>query len=309
MKSLLKLSLIVTAVLFAISCAGPKNQKAVEKEPEIDYSKLVTTGPKKRVAISEFVNKTSYGQGRIGTSASDKLATHLVKSKAFIVIEREQLGKVMNEQALGQSGAVNPQTAAKAGQLLGANALIVGSITEFGFKKSGQDAGVFKSKKQTVRAVVDIRAIDTTTGAIIFAETGTGEASTESSQFLGFGSSQGYDETLNGKALNAAIVKVIGNLVKSLDKMEWSGKIAKVADSGIFINAGRQTGLQIGDVLTVRTLGEMITDPDTGVAMGRAPGKLKGKIEITGWFGENGSVCEIKDGSGFQEGDQVTLAE
>lgn len=49
MKSLLKLSLIVTAVLFAISCAGPKNQKAVEKEPEIDYSKLVTTGPKKEL--------------------------------------------------------------------------------------------------------------------------------------------------------------------------------------------------------------------------------------------------------------------
>jgi len=301
-----------TLVLFMtlIACGGPKHTAQVAPEDTIDYSKLITGGPKKRVAISKFVNKTAYGKGRLGTSASDKLSTHLVKSNAFIVIEREELGKVMGEQALGMSGAVSSTTAAKAGNLLGAQALIVGSISEFGYTKTGQDAGIFKSKKQTVRAVVDIRAIDTTTGMIVFAEQGIGEVDKETSQFLGFGSKSGYDETLNGKALNAAIVKVMSNLVTNLDKMEWSGKIAKVSDNGnVIINAGTKTGLTIGDVLNVSSLGEMIIDPDTGVAMGREPGNPKGKLEVASFFGADGALCKVKEGMGFERGDQVKLAD
>ncbi len=60
-------------------------------------------GPKLRVGIVDFANKTSYGAGRLGTSASDILTTELFKTGAFILVERTQLNQVLKEQGLGQS--------------------------------------------------------------------------------------------------------------------------------------------------------------------------------------------------------------
>ena len=305
-----KLTTILIASLFvlaAFSCGGPKKQAAIAPADTVDYSKLVTHGPKKRIAIAEFINKTQYAKGRIGTQASDQLATHLVKSNAFIVIEREQLAKVMGEQALGQTGAVKGETAAKVGELLGAQSLITGSITEFGFTQGTTDGGLFKKKVQKVRAVVNIRAIDTSTGAILFAENGEGVAETEDTQVFGFGSKSGYDETLNDKALNQAIVKLVSNIVKNLDKVQWSGRVVKVTDSGkLIINAGQETGLQMGDTFTVSKLGEMLTDPETGMSLGREPGETRGKVKITS-LEEKMSICDVVEGQGFEAGDQIKM--
>ncbi|HOW51589.1 MAG TPA: CsgG/HfaB family protein [bacterium] len=307
-----KLTTILIASLFvlaAFSCGGPKKQAAIAPADTVDYSKLVTHGPKKRIAIAEFINKTQYAKGRIGTQASDQLATHLVKSNAFIVIEREQLAKVMGEQALGQTGAVKGETAAKVGELLGAQSLITGSITEFGFTQGTTDGGLFKKKVQKVRAVVNIRAIDTSTGAILFAENGEGVAETEDTQVFGFGSKSGYDETLNDKALNQAIVKLVSNIVKNLDKVQWSGRVVKVTDSGkLIINAGQETGLQMGDTFTVSKLGEMLTDPETGMSLGREPGETRGKVKITS-LEEKMSICDVVEGQGFEAGDQIKMVD
>jgi len=309
-KTVYKL-LAILMTMAIVSCGGmAKKQQALAPIDTIDYSGLVTSGPKKRVAISEFVNKTAYGRGRLGTSASDKLATHLVKSKGFIVVEREQMAKLMGEQALGMSGAVNPDTAAKAGNVLGAQVIIVGSISDFGYKKEGNTGLFVKEKRQVVTAKVDIRAIDTTTGRILFAESGRGVAENRTEQVLGMGGRVGYDETLNGKALERAIVQLTTNIIKNLQKIEWTGKIAKVSDNGnIYVNAGRLTGLRIGDLLTAATLGEMIIDPDTGLAMGREEGNPKGKIKVTQFFGSDGAICQVEEGSGFEKGDQVKLSE
>ncbi|MEI6845799.1 MAG: CsgG/HfaB family protein, partial [Candidatus Firestonebacteria bacterium] len=86
------------------------------------------TGPKRRVAVVEFANKTVYGK-RLGTSASDILVSELGKSGKFILIERERLEKIFEEQKLGASGALDSKTAASVGNLLGASAVIVGSIS------------------------------------------------------------------------------------------------------------------------------------------------------------------------------------
>lgn len=308
-KKMITVCLFVIAT-FLVSCSGPKKQQAVAPEDNIDYSKLVTKGPKKRLALGEFINKAQYSKGRIGNEASDVLSTHLTKSGAFIMIEREQMSKIMGEQALGQTGAVKGETAAKVGELLGAQAMIVGSVTDVGYNTSTQDGGVFKKKVQSARIVVNIRAIDTTTGAIIFAESGEGIAETENSQVMGFGSSSGYDETLLGRALNASIVKLVSNLIKNLDKMQWAGRVVKMSDSGkVIVNAGQATGLQVGDVLSVNALGEMLTDPETGMQIGREPGKLKGKIKVTAFMGKDASLCDVVDGAGFDRDDQVKLAD
>ena len=58
-------------------------------------------GPKKRIAVLDFEDKSSgqhSGWHNVGRGMADSLVTALVKTNRFIVIEREQINKVMAEQ-------------------------------------------------------------------------------------------------------------------------------------------------------------------------------------------------------------------
>ncbi|MBZ0252306.1 MAG: hypothetical protein K8I02_03110 [Candidatus Methylomirabilis sp.] len=263
-------------------------------------------GPKKRIGIVEFENKSTYGRGRLGQAASDVLLTELAKTGEFIVVEREKVSALLKEQQFGASGAVNPATAAKAGQILGLQAILTGSITQYGEKTEGVDYGLYKKKVQQADCVVDLRVVDATTGQILYAESGKGHYERELSEAFGLGQKGGFDETMADNVLRSAIVQFMDNVRRQLAYIPWRGRIAKVSGGQIYLNAGRKTGLQLGDTLEVASLGEEIIDPDTQVSLGRAPGPKKGTLRVTGFFGEDGAIAAPVDGAGFKEGDQVT---
>lgn len=263
-------------------------------------------GPKLRVGIVDFVNKTSYGAGRLGSSASDILTTELFKTGAFIVVERARLEQMVKEQALGQTGAVNPDTAAQVGKILGLNAMVTGSVSQFGVSTSGSDFGVFKQKVQTAKCTVDVRVVDASSGELLFADSGKGEFEKRASEVLGMGVRAGYDETLGQEALRSAITKFMDNLVNQLKSVEWSGRIASVGND-IYINAGKDVGLQAGDILVVQSLGKEIYDPQTKVLLGREEGGVKGELMVTGFVGDKLTKTRARAGTGFEVNDMVKI--
>lgn len=91
-----------------------------------------------RIAVSNFENNStwSWWGDNLGRAAADELATQLVQTGKFTVIERAQLDAILREQNLGASGAVTPATAAKVGKLLGVQLLLTGSITAFSIKRT-----------------------------------------------------------------------------------------------------------------------------------------------------------------------------
>jgi curli biogenesis system outer membrane secretion channel CsgG len=275
-------------------------------QPAAPARQVTHKGPKLRVGIVDFVNKTSYGAGRLGSSASDILTTELFKTGAFIMIERNQLKQVLGEQALGQTGAVNPETAAQAGRVLGLNALVTGSVSQFGVSTGGADYGVYKQKVQTAKCAVDVRVVDAVTGQLLFADSGKGEFERKAQEVLGLGTRAGYDETLGQEALRSAITKFMDNLVQKLQSVEWSGAVAMVSGGDIYINAGREVGLNPGDILVVQTLGQEIYDPQTKVLLGRARGGVKGELLVTE-IEERFTIAKIRSGMGFQVGDMVRI--
>src|SRR4051812_27138189 len=62
---------------------------------------------------------------------TEALTTSLVETSRFVVLERQALAQVQQEQDLGASGRVNKETAAEVGKLMGAQVLITGDITSF----------------------------------------------------------------------------------------------------------------------------------------------------------------------------------
>lgn len=85
------------------------------------------------IAVMPFDNATSkLSEKRVGFAVSELLNHWLLKSGRFSVTERIALQKVLEEQALGLSGAISTESAVRVGKLIGAELLAMGSVNEVG---------------------------------------------------------------------------------------------------------------------------------------------------------------------------------
>jgi len=330
MKKILFLALIL--ITFYACTGGSSNSASAATQTSNDDTSVKKVnipkleGPKKRLAVVKFEDKSGaswYSAGDIGEGMSDMITTDLFKSGNFVMVERNAMENVMEEQKLGQTGLVTAGSAAKIGKLLGANAILVGSVTEFGPKKSEIEAGGWGTSKltkglisnvgletQTVRVVVDIRLIDTTTGEIILAETASAEKKSRNINFSSWElpsfkmGGADFDGTLIGKATREAINNVVAKVSGTMKDVKWSGYVLKVEGQNVIINAGTETGIEKGMQMTVRGAAEEIEDAEGRIFI--VPGDDIAEIEITTPL-DKISRAKIISGSGVEKDSQVVL--
>jgi len=281
-------------IIFA-ACAST-SEVAKTDTIEGDYERYVLVGPKKRIFIADFENKSTYGQYRLGAGIRDVLATELSKTGLFILLEREKLAAVLEEQSLAETGLISEPSAPRVGMLLGANAIIIGSIPQFGVRTEAYDIIITSGKKQVASCVVDVRIVDVNTGSIIWAGSGKGEAMRSYTNILGTGTAGGYDEALEGDAFRAAVVSLMEHLVPSLNNSPWSCTVAKTSGDKIYINAGQKSSLLIGTELAFYDLGEPIIDPTTGLELGREE-TLTGVGRVNSYLGDDAAVVYLTEGT------------
>ncbi|HEY4740121.1 MAG TPA: CsgG/HfaB family protein [Candidatus Acidoferrales bacterium] len=298
-------------------------------------------GRKKRIAVFDFdfatVQSSSaaiFGQNvDVGKGICDLLVRYLVQDGTYSVIERKSLDKIMAEQNFSNSDRANPASAAKIGKLLDVDAIIVGSVTQFGnetknknFGGNGGNWGGFgvggvghKSSKAVV--VVDARLVDIDTAEILGVADGKGESKRDSTSLLGgggnwhgfgggnadFGSSD-FQQTIIGEAINAAVQQLSTGIIADNTKLQTrtisvSGLVAAVDGGQVILNVGGKAGLKIGDQLTVERVTREIKDPSTGAVIRRMTSPV-GTIRITD-VDDISSVCTPVSGTDFKVGDAV----
>ena len=269
---------------------------------------------KKRVAVSRFEDRTGSGYHSLGEGIADMLVTALVKSGKFIVIERQEIERIIKEQQFGESFMVTPETAPKVGQLLGAELFIVGSVSEFGQKESNMSGGMsilgggISTKKS--RAVIDIRLVNTSTGEIVAAESEEGtESSTGISvryEDIDFSNQNSWDNTDIGKAAREAINGCVKLIAENMEKIPWSGKILKTnTDGTVLMKPGSEGKVKPGMEFFVFRKGEEVKDPDTGLSLGTEE-SLVGKIQVMeDALKGKAAKAKILQGSDFKTGDIV----
>jgi curli biogenesis system outer membrane secretion channel CsgG len=299
-------------VLAISSCGGAKKPIEPAATPVITTRQEASlSGPKKRVGIFEFENKSRYGQGRLSAAATDVIYSELDKSGRFALYERSDLKQVEKEHKLVDAGKVNPASAARVGELTGIQAVVIGTITQFGLWEEAKDYGVYKKKVEIAEATVDVRVVDVTTGRVFFSDSGTGRTEQELTTVLGFGEKAGYDETMADKALRAAIAQFMGRMVKAVDGIPWEGRVADVDQAGgarVYINAGRRSGMTVGRKIVVQKVEGQITNPVTNEFMGYKTRTLgEGKVEELS--GEDLSIARMNGNVEVKRGDLVLLAE
>ncbi len=296
---------------------------------------------KKRVAILDFDYGTVHNNVAalfgsdvdVGRGISDLLVKHLVQDGTYSVIERKMLDKILAEQNFSNSDRANASTAAQLGKILGVDAIIVGTITQFGGEDKnvgvggvgggfgGFGLGGFKQKKSKAIVTVDARVIDIDTAEILAVADGKGESTRSSTSLLGgggnwrgfgaggvdFGSSN-FQETIIGEAVKLAVEDMTKDLIASNDRLKArtvvvEGLVAAVDADVVILNVGSKTGLKVGDELSVERVGREIKDPQTGQVIRRMTTKV-GVVKVTE-IDDISAVCSIVSGEGFKVGDMV----
>lgn len=301
-------------------------------------------GRKKLVAIMDFDYATVRGGVAalfgtdidVGKGIADLLVTKLVKDGTYRVVERKALDKILAEQNFSNSDRANPASAAKLGKLLGVDAIIVGSITQFGNETKntnlggvgrsigGFGVGGFGHKKSKAIVGLDARLVNVDTGEILGVAEGKGESQRESTSLLGgggnwhgfgggnvdFGSSD-FQQTIIGEAVHAAVNNMTSELIADNSKIEArkievEGLVAAVDNGQVILNVGAKAGLKAGDRLSIERVTREIKDPASGNIIRRMSSQV-GVIELTD-VDDVSAVGKIVSGSDFKVGDLAKTA-
>jgi len=274
---------------------------------------------KKRVAVLNFDYATvrSYVASIFGTDQdvgkgiADLLVEKLVQDGTYSVIERKALDKIMTEQNFSNSDRADASSAARLGRILGVDAIVIGSITQFGRddKSTGVGGGALSRvtgrfgvggvKRTESKAVVGIsaRMVDTETAEVLAAARGLGESTRKGTNLLGAGggsvvgggavdmTSKNFAATILGEAVNQSVVQLASQLEQNAArlptrKLAVQGLVADASGGSVILNIGSKAGLKVGDRLQVRRKIRDVRDPATGKIIRSVEDKV-GEVEIT----------------------------
>jgi len=299
----------LTALALLTGCAvqSPQTQlkeapqsDALQKQAQLEVAAVAPARPtlKRKIAIGRISNETTYGKSLlrdnagdpVGKQVADMLSKALTESGAYVVLERTDFSKLEEEAA--RSGIKQ--------NMVGVDALIMGSLTEFGRKTVGQSGFVSDTKKQIAFAKMDVRLVDVVTGQSFFATSGAGESSTETGSTFGFGSRAAYDGTLNDSSIRQAISEVVNRLTTELSSRPWQTSILAVEGKQYFVAGGKSQGLRPGMMFSVQTAGKKVKSPQTGFEIA-LPGKEVAQLRIDSLFGDTemteGAIGSVVTGS------------
>ncbi|MCY4600243.1 MAG: FlgO family outer membrane protein [Acidobacteria bacterium] len=298
----------------------------------------------KRVAILDFDYSTVRSDTAelfgtdidVGRGISDMLVTSLVNDGTYSVIERAMLDQILAEQDFSNSDRADSRSAAQIGRVLSVDAIIVGSVTQFGndTRSTGLGGigravgrigfGAFDQEETKAVVAIDARIIDVDTAEILAVAQGSGESSRRSTSILGgggswrgfgaggvnFGSSD-FQETILGEAVRFATENLSGELVSQNARIELrqvvvEGLVAAVDGNLIIVNVGSDAGVRVGDRMTIERVTREIRDPATDAIIRRLSSEV-GAIELID-VDSISAIGQIVAGADFQVGDVVKTA-
>ncbi len=298
-------------------------------------------GRKPRIAILDFDYATVhsgvaaiFGQNvDIGKGVCDLLVNYLVKDGTYSIIERKVLDKIMAEQNFSNSDRADASSAARIGKLLGVDAIVVGSITQFGndTKNTGIGGlggglgrvgiGGFSQKESKAIVGLTARIVSVDTAEILAVAEGMGESKRRSTSLLGGGGGWGgfgggavdfgnsnFQNTIIGEAVKVAVEKMSADVVSDRPSVQVraivvQGLVAAVTGGQLILNVGSNAGVKVGDQFSVERVGQEIKDPATGRVIRRLTTPV-GVVRVIEVDAES-AVADVVSGTGFRVSDAV----
>ena len=235
-------------------------------------------GPRRTIGVGNIDVMGSYANAsatNAGGPIAAKLSTELQASNCCDVVERDDMAQMITEMDLAKSHVSSGNAAPMPGNILPAQYLVAGSVTAQsaadrggGFSIGGGGSALTLGGSQG-DIELDLRLIDTRTGAVLTAfkvkrkinAKNVGLSTNVGGAAIG---TNGFFNTPLGEATEAALQDAVVQITKALASLPWRGQVVK-ADAGVvYVNAGGEGGVNVGDRYDIQRVGESLTDPATG---------------------------------------------
>jgi len=261
-----------------------------EETLAVSQPKLVVSRLKKKALITYFDDRTTEGEELFGDWVAEKLMKELNRRTVQILFTDYQTVKEFFERKeIALKDLETPKGLQLLNEVFGVHALVTGELSGpyvFTTKKT-------KDQETTASAIIkiDMRLVDTFTGKTLKTLSASNPiiAAKEKGSFS--------EEKAKVKAMDVTIANLARSLAKELDNMDWFCRIAKVDGEDVYMNAGRLTGLQVGDVM------EVFRPSGSG-----EQGEVKDKIRISAFIGLDASIGRLIQGKNPDVNDILKLA-
>lgn len=263
---------------------------------------------RKRVLILPFLDANVARNPEFREKARQAFIMELNRSGELLAVDSSEL-KIDPKKSMGADEYKMKELAA-ASKELGVSAILEGKIIDLRVKRNADAVGMIRKLKTAFEAEVRVRMASANGGKEIFNVVKT--VTVEQADVRVAERVQADKFIRDNPELMMVIVKdafldFTPQIIATLGKVSWEGHIAAINGDRIYLNVGRISGLQVGDLLKVSEEGEDIFDPESGGHIGRAPGRIKGTLEVVSYFGTDGAISVIHSGAGFKENDRVEL--
>ena len=258
-------------------------------------------GFKRKVAVLEFENKTTYQEERIGEAVAKRLFDKLDATQRVVTVDKTVVSEMLSREVFKFETLTEPSVMKRAHQSLGIQAFAFGTVTDLSLLSSKESE---TPEEETTSATIklEIRLVDASTGNLL-------------KSFIGRSPIFGTKETGENsrskavqKAIDLSLDDILDGFLRQLDLLEWTTTVAKIEGENLYINAGKLSGLRVGDTLEVFEPGKEIFHPTAQFSLGWTTGQLKGVIQITSLFGVDAARGKVVQGEGFSPNDVVKSA-
>ncbi len=265
------------------------------------------------VAVSSFENRSGFeGQWQLGGGMADLLVSEMMRTHAFVVVERQHFQGLVQEIVRQKDRLFRPEGKVAEGRMKNAQYLIRGVINDFSQVGGGALSVAFRrvllgGRGHTARVALTLTIVDVETGEIVSSIqcAGTSAAGQVFGQAEYKGIAFGGDaffKTPLGKATRDAIRQGVKGILSEMPRTYWKPMIAEVAEDGrLLLNGGRERGFREGQVFIARAPARPVTDPATGDVITFLPGAKVGLLRVTR-VEDKITWAEPTEGRGFQRG-------
>jgi hypothetical protein len=262
----------------SIPSTQPLSSSTERNTFSVSPSALTPMDLKKKVVIAYLDDRTTGADEVFGDWVAEKLTREVnQRSQRVLFIDYQMVQDFLEKKGFVLADLETPKVLSLLNEGLGIHALVVGQLSGpyvFATKTAkDQDAAASAILK------LEMRIVDTFSGRILKDLSASNPiiASREKGVFP--------EERAKVRAIDLTINDISKALSRELDNLDWFCRVAKVEGEEIYINAGKLTGLKIGDVMAVFRPG----------GAGER-GELKGKIQISAFLGIDASMAKLVDG-------------
>ena len=266
-----------------------KELPIISKEPSLYVTEKEITSPsparkklsslKKKVVIAYFDDRTTHSGELYGDWIAEKLIKGVnQKSQQILFVDYQTVKEFLEKREGNLTDLGTPKVLYLLNEVFGIHALVVGELSgPYVFTTKA-----FKDRDATASAImrIELRLVDTFSGK-------TFKNLSASNPIIGTREKGSFsEEKAKMDAIDLTIAELSRSLSRELEGVDWFCRVAKVEGEEIYINAGRLTGLKVGDVM------EVFRPEGPGER-----GEVKGKIQISAWFGIDASIGKSIQGN------------